>query len=193
MKDTVLLKYTDNKKQTITITTYCNVVSITVRNAGKIVNKGCVSKTTESGAEAVAKYINQSKLIKLTYVNNEKLLIELIKILDKEFKEKHTIKVLNNYVKLYNYQIYKSRSLSNKEISALNHITRNTGMDCWFYLYNNDKGEWLVRDLEERKTMALSTGIKMMAEGLGSIKDWGLSDSETLTLAAILDRFGVKL
>lgn len=58
--------------------------------------------------------------------------------------------------------------LNVREKKVLNKIADKTKMDCWFCLFEDKEKNVKVRDLENRKTISLKTGVKQLNEGIVS-------------------------
>lgn len=76
--------------------------------------------------------------------------------------------------------------LTCEEYRILVKLARVSGIDCWFYLKQNNKGEWYVFDLEERKRMSLRRGVKILVEGLIDLNFNTLTRDEFCMLSRLL-------
>lgn len=56
--------------------------------------------------------------------------------------------------------------LTDKQFDLLCHIANKSGMDCWFCLHCNKRGDNFVYDLEAGKRISLRRGVRDLLEGI---------------------------
>ena len=65
-------------------------------------------------------------------------------------------------------------------------------MDCWFFL-ESGKDKDCVRDLECDSIIPLKEGIQALYDGLTSLNDYGLSESEINIAKTLFERFSCNI
>ena len=88
------------------------------------------------------------------------------------------------------------KTLTYKEYTVLNKISKRTKMDCWFLIKQNIFGRDYVYDLENRKRLRLRKGISMLMEGLDCQENYDnclLERNEKEALKALLEKLNITL
>lgn len=83
-------------------------------------------------------------------------------------------------------------SLSDDEYELLTNIAKNTGMDCWFQLAASGTHIY-VYDLEDNKELSLTTGVKLLLEGIPPQDIASLSADAKITLQKLCTRLSINL
>lgn len=86
--------------------------------------------------------------------------------------------------------------LSETECQVLYKIARKTRMDCWFDIRQDSFKKDYIYDLEERKKLSLSNGIKQLVEGLDCQENFDncfLAWYEKVTLRNLLAKLCIKV
>lgn len=86
------------------------------------------------------------------------------------------------------------RELIDSEYEAISKIAGLSGMACWFTLVakENNPREFVVYDLEDDRTMSLRSGLKLLKEGMTSVKDYNLTPREAADLDILYQRMGLE-
>lgn len=75
--------------------------------------------------------------------------------------------------------------LSTAEFNVLNKIATKSKMDCWFYIAE-DKNDDVILDCETGEKRSLYDGINMLADGITSLDDYGLTADEKLCFTTLM-------
>lgn len=79
-------------------------------------------------------------------------------------------------------------TLNNMEFDVLEKIARQTKMDCWFLIAQDENGDDYVYDLEEGCNISLREGVQMLHEGITC----ELSDVENEIFKQLLHKLNIN-
>ena len=81
--------------------------------------------------------------------------------------------------------------LEQKEFHVLCKIAKKTGMDCWFYIIQNENKDYVL-DLEENKKLSLKRAVEQLVEGLAyPLIHEGLTNTEQEIFAELLKKLNI--
>lgn len=104
----------------------------------------------------------------------------------------HNSSYLENHYDIYG-DFCGERASINKlttlEAHVVDILAARSKMDCWFYLESRDDRD-CIRDLESDLTISLKEGIHSLFNGLTSLDDYNLSESEKIIAKTLFERFG---
>lgn len=81
------------------------------------------------------------------------------------------------------------KTLTDSEYNVLNKIADRTGMDCWFFLAQDNDGTDYIWDLEEQKRLTLVDGVCTLCEGIEDQENYdlcGLTEEESKVFCELL-------
>ena len=97
-------------------------------------------------------------------------------------------------IAVIDYELNKGEveSLSDEEFNALNKIAKETGMDCWFSLRENNDGKTVVYILDDEFETTLKEGIDWLHQGIPSYEKCNLEKEEIEVFEELLKKLHIK-